>query len=117
MSYPSIPAGGKNRIGDALKAFAWATIIGGFILGIVMANVEVPHVTLSGYDYTSTEFSWTIALTYWSDAFVAGLVFLGFAEIIILLQKMVDNGGRTLVLPSPTATKPEPEQFSDLPQL
>lgn len=117
MSNPNITTESKNRIGEALKTFAWATIIVGFILGIIMAFVEVPYESyFGGYD-TSTEFSWTIALTYWSDAFVAGLVFLGFAEIIILLQKIVDSGGKTLVLPSATIPKPESEQFSDLPNL
>lgn len=112
MSYQT----NENAVGKALKTFAWATIVIGFILGIVMAEVEVPR-SIGDYYYTSSEFSWTIALTYWSDAFLAGLIFLGFAEIIILLQRIVDNGGRTLVLPSTADSKPEPEKFSDLPKL
>lgn len=107
----------ENAVGKALKTFAWATIIVGFILGIVMAEVEVPYESiLFGYD-TRTEFSWTIALTYWSDAFLAGLIFLGFAEIIILLQKIVDKTGGTIVLQPKADAKPEPDQFSDLPKL
>lgn len=117
MSNTSFTSESRNGIGQALKVFAWATIIVGFFLGLALANVEVPQVSYFGRTYTTTEFSWTIALTYWSVAFVSGLVFLGFSEIIMLLQKIVDNGGKTLVLPSPTTSEPEPEQFSDLPNL
>lgn len=107
----------ENPIGNALKVFAIATIIIGLLLGIVMAFVEVPYETyFGGYD-TKTEFSWTIALTYWSDAFVAGIVFLGFAEIITLLQTIVDKFGGSIVLQPKIDAKPEPEQFSDLPKL
>ena len=107
----------ENAVGKALKTFAWATIVIGFILGIVMAFVEVPYTSPLGGYHTTTEFSWTIALTYWSDAFVAGLVFLGFAEIIILLQKIVDKTGGTIVAQPRIDAKPEPDQFSDLPKL
>lgn len=107
----------ENAVGKALKTFAWATIILGFILGIVMAFVEVPYESYFGGYSTRTEFSWSVALTYWSDAFLAGLIFLGFAEIIMLLQKIVDKTGGTLVLQPKTDSKPEPDQFSDLPKL
>ena len=114
MSTQTYETNSKNSIASALKVFAWLIIVTGFILGTVMAKVEVPYVYISG---THTEWSFTLALSYWAASFVSGLVFLGFAEIIILLQEIVDNGGRTLVLPSSTVPKPEPEQFSDLPNL
>lgn len=61
-----------NKISAILRIVGIATYIGGFILGIS---------TLNG-----SEFSWSIAIFIWSYAFISGTMFLGFSEIINLLD-------------------------------
>ncbi len=73
-----------NPIATALTVIAWVVFIGGFIAGIALGNVEV--VKGSYYTYTDTEFSFAIAFTYWCVALISGTMFLGFAEIIKLLD-------------------------------
>lgn len=62
---------------------AWIVYVAGFIVGIVQGNVEV-----QGTFNNRTEFSFVITLTYWSIALISGTMFLGFAEIIKLLNKI-----------------------------
>ncbi len=73
-----------NPIARALKMIAWVIFIGGFVAGIFLGNVEV----MKGvhYQYTDTEFSFAIAFSYWCIALISGTMFLGFAEIIKLLE-------------------------------
>lgn len=73
-----------NTVAIVLRVIAWITYIGGFIAGIILAQVEIP----SEYSFLdpTTAFSWTIALTYWAGSLISGTIFLGFAEIIDLLQ-------------------------------
>jgi len=74
----------KNSVASVLTVIAWIVFIAGFIVGIVLGNVEVTRGTY--FTYTDTEFSFTIALTYWAVSFVSGIFILGFAEIIKLLN-------------------------------
>lgn len=74
----------ENGIATALTVIAWIIYIGGFIAGIAFGNVEVVRGTY--YTYTDTEFSFAIAFVYWAVCLVAGTMFLGFAEIIKLLE-------------------------------
>lgn len=74
----------SNPIATALMIIAWVVFAGGFIAGILLGNVEV--VKGSYFTYTDTEFSFAIAFTYWSVALISGTMFLGFAEIIKLLD-------------------------------
>jgi hypothetical protein len=73
-----------NGVATALRVIAWITYIGGFIAGLILGNVD------TGY-YGLTEFSFSVAIIYWVAAFISGTVFLGFAEIISLLQRIVDK--------------------------
>ncbi len=74
----------ENGIATALTVIAWIIYIGGFIAGIAFGNVEVVRGTY--YTYTDTEFSFAIAFVYWAACIIAGTMFLGFAEIIKLLE-------------------------------
>lgn len=74
----------KNSVASALTAIAWIVFITGFIVGIVLGNVEVTKGTY--FTYTDTEFSFTVAITYWAISFVSGIFILGFAELIKLLN-------------------------------
>lgn len=79
----------NNTIATILTVIAWIVYIAGFLAGMCLANVEVTR----GYYYThtETEFSIGIALMYWGIALVSGTLFLGFAEIIKLLQGIKDK--------------------------
>lgn len=68
---------GNNSVALMLKVIAWIVFIGGFILGIVLGSEAA--------DYNS-EFAFSVALIYWGIALVSGTLFLGFAEVINLLE-------------------------------
>ncbi|MBO4452756.1 MAG: hypothetical protein J5793_02360 [Clostridia bacterium] len=70
-----------NTVAIIFKVFAWVVFIVGFIAGIVLGQKEV-----AGYYSYHTEFSFLSALKYWISSFVAGMIYLGFAEIIQLLH-------------------------------
>ena len=74
----------NNPIFTALTAIAWIIFIGGFIAGIALGTVEVERGY--HYTYTDTEFSFAIAVVYWGISLISGTMFLGFAEIIKLLE-------------------------------
>ena len=74
----------NNPISTALTVIAWVLFIGGFIAGIVFGTVEVEKGYY--YTYTDTEFSFAIAFVYWCTSLISGTMFLGFAEIIKLLD-------------------------------
>ena len=71
----------NNPIAKALTIIAWVIFIAGFIAGIVFGNVEV-----EGYYRSYSEFSFALAFIYWCVSFISGMMFLGFAEIIKLLD-------------------------------
>lgn len=75
----------KNVIASALVASAWFVFIGGFIAGIMFGNGEV-YKEVYGEYIVDTEFSIGIAFVYWGVCFISGIMFLGFAEIIKLLD-------------------------------
>ncbi|MBQ2968621.1 MAG: hypothetical protein IJE10_10950 [Clostridia bacterium] len=75
-----------NPIATALTVIAWIVFIGGFIAGIVLGTVEVERGYY--YTYTDTEFSFAIAFVYWCASLISGTMFLGFAEIIKLLNEI-----------------------------
>jgi hypothetical protein len=74
----------NNPVAIALTIIAWVIFIGGFIAGIALATVEVEKGYI--YKYTDTEFSFAIAFVYWCASLISGTMFLGFAEIIKLLN-------------------------------
>lgn len=81
----------KNKVAVVLKSIAWWTFGLGFIMGFFASSIEVPSFT-SNFEYvTNTEFSLTILLAIWGSSFVSGMLFLGFAEIIELLQQLVNR--------------------------
>lgn len=73
----------KNGVATAITVIAWVTYIAGFIVGIMQGSVKV-----EGMFRDKTEFSFAIAVTYWSVALISGTLCLGFAEIIKLLNNI-----------------------------
>lgn len=76
---------GENGYATALRVIAVVIFLGGFVTGLEIGNVPIP-----GYS-APTGFSFTIAIPYWAIAIISGTLLLGFAEIISLLQKIVDS--------------------------
>jgi hypothetical protein len=113
MAYSNEKGTGQNRIATILEVVAWFTYIGGFIAGLSLARIEVPYLL----SLTRTEFSLSLALTYWAGFFVTGTVFLGFSEIIKLLQKLVDKDTRIKLPTIKDEEKSREELFNDLPEL
>lgn len=74
----------ENSIAKALFFIAMAIYAIGAIAGLLLGFQEETYGTY--FTYTSTEFSLATAVTYWFIAFISGTVFLGFSEIIKLLQ-------------------------------
>lgn len=81
----AVPWNVNNNIADVLQFIAWVLYIGGFIAGIVFGNESI-DVGFYSFSHTETKFMWSVALTYWCTAAVSGTLFLGFAEIIKLLE-------------------------------
>ena len=81
----------NNKIAATLKTISTITFIVGGIGGLLLSYVEVPYMN-SIYDYgTTSEFSLTILFTVWGSSFISGMLFRGFAEVIELLQLLVNN--------------------------
>lgn len=74
----------QNPIAIVLTVIAWVIFSVGFIMGFVFGNVEVTRGVY--HTYTASEFSFAIAFVYWSISFISGIIMLGFAEVIKLLQ-------------------------------
>ena len=66
----------ENNIAKVLRFISVAIYIVGAIAGIYLGNLS--------FDF------WTTALTVWISSFISGTVFLGFREVISLLQKILD---------------------------
>lgn len=75
-----------NKIATTLTVIAVVIYLGGFFAGVILGNVEVVRGTY--YTYTDTEFSFAVALAYWAVSLISGTMFLGFAEIIKLLDSI-----------------------------
>lgn len=68
----------SNGVATVLKVIAWLTYILGFFAGIA-ACAEINK-------YSSDAGGTTVLFTWWAAAFISGSLFLGFAEIINLLN-------------------------------
>lgn len=79
--YTEEESSSSNVVSSILKYIAFSIYIGGFIIGLINGNAEV-----EGYYRDYTEFHLEIAMTYWENAFINGTIFLGFSEVIKLLD-------------------------------
>jgi hypothetical protein len=77
----------KNIVSSVLSGFAYAIYFFGFIGGIVFANVTIPNI-FGGM--STTTFVWQLAVAVWVSAAISGTLFLGLAEVVALLQTLVD---------------------------
>lgn len=90
--YDTISNGIKQRDNTISKVFL-GIAIGIWILGaigsIVFAKQSVP--SLDYLETSETVFNWTIFICGILATFISGMMFLGFSEIIKLLQRIVDK--------------------------
>lgn len=68
-----------NLVAVVLKVIGWVILVGGFLAGLILASL---------YNYG---FDWAIAIGYWVFALLSGIIFLALAEIITLLQVLVNK--------------------------
>lgn len=73
-----------NTLSKALNVLAVLLIIAGVIIGLALGTQEIE----SEYYYSRTVFSFALALPYWAGGIISGAIFLAFAEIIRLLDKI-----------------------------
>ncbi|HOB34340.1 MAG TPA: hypothetical protein PKL39_01185 [Bacillota bacterium] len=71
--------GKTNLVATVLKVIGWVILVGGFLAGLILASL---------YNYG---FDWAIAIGYWEFALLSGIIFLALAEIIALLQVLVNK--------------------------
>lgn len=80
----------NNKVAKLIWMLAWTTYIIVFFMGVSAGNA-------AGYIAfgNSFPFSWAAAFGVWFSGFIVGTLILGFAEIIELLQKLVDKDPKT----------------------
>ncbi|MFB4473328.1 hypothetical protein ACDI16_10305 [Oceanobacillus caeni] len=76
----------RNLVSKTLFYLGILEIVAGLVTGIAMGNTEA-----LGLYGSYTEFSWTIFLICFFSGFIAGLIIIGFSEIIRLLQDIKDQ--------------------------
>lgn len=89
----------ENKVANALHTIGVLVIvigiIGSFICGEVFPEVTYKYSSYSGYK-TVESYNWSLALTGVIASFIAGVCFIGFSEVISLLQESADTQERIL---------------------
>jgi fructose-specific phosphotransferase system IIC component len=75
----------SNSIAKSLSAIGWFFIIGGIVAGFI-AGIKTE--TVVSYFTKNMNFQWTVAIVYWVVSLVSGVLMLGVAEIINLLERL-----------------------------
>lgn len=92
----------KDPIAVALTVVAWIVFVGGFIAGIVLGKQPVVS---SWGSVKNTEFSFALACLYWVLSGITGLMFLGFARIIKLLNRQSEENQAQITILNEIADK------------
>ncbi|WP_216830617.1 hypothetical protein [Alkalihalobacterium elongatum] len=79
----------KNKIAKTIKILAMVQAFLGFIAGIIYGFDTYEVGTY--HTRTEYEFVWTLALIYWIGTFLTVIMLLAIAEIINLLQRILDS--------------------------
>lgn len=77
-----------NEKAKIINALGWVIIIAG-CLGSLILGSEFP--SKSGVYYVTESYNWVLALAGIMSSIISGVIFIGFAEIIELLQENADN--------------------------
>lgn len=73
----------NNVIANFLFIIGIIEIVAGIVLGIIFGTIEV-----EGYYSSYTSFSWSIFLLWSVGGIISGIIFIGFSEIINLLNRI-----------------------------
>lgn len=92
----------NDPIAVALTVVAWIVFVGGFIAGIVLGKQPVVS---SWGSVKNTEFSFALACLYWVLSGITGLMFLGFARIIKLLNRQSEENQAQITILNEIADK------------
>ena len=92
----------KDPIAVALTVVAWIIFIGGFFAGLVLGKQPVVS---SWGRVIETEFSFALACLYWVLSGITGLMFLGFARIIKLLNRQSEENQAQITILNEIADK------------
>lgn len=84
----------ENRVGKLMKTVANLVIvlgiIGSFILGKVMPVVDYSYSGFGGFE-ADTSYNWALAITGIIVSVITYVLFLGFSEVIDLLERIQRN--------------------------
>lgn len=83
----------ENKCAKIIRIIGFVSIIGGIIGSLILGSVFKIEV---GIYYRHEEYNWYIALIGSILSFVEGIIFIGFAEIIRLLQFNLDKQRETI---------------------
>ncbi|KEO82016.1 hypothetical protein [Tumebacillus flagellatus] len=75
----------ETKTARVLRFLGWAVMVVGVVSGFFLANVPVEP----GAMYTRFELA--LAFKYWIGSIVSGVLVLGFAEVVRLLDKINDK--------------------------
>jgi hypothetical protein len=67
-----------NYVGVIIRVIGFVAIIAGIIVGIVQGNI-IGNMVTGGFNFS-------VALNWWVSAIIIGVLFIGFAEIVNLLD-------------------------------
>lgn len=102
----------ENQIAKVIRYIGWIEIVGGVIGSIILGTIKW-NVSI----YKSFDFNWFIILPGVIISIVTGVLIIGFAEIISLLQQKVNQTEKiTRILSIIEETKVQSDN-NELPQL
>ncbi|HEY8890715.1 MAG TPA: hypothetical protein VIM70_10705 [Clostridium sp.] len=81
----------ENKIGSTLKTIGKATLILGILIGLIVGlSLTTPDPEYSILTEPNP-LRWTYGIAIMVSSFVSGVTFLGFGEVIVLLDKIKNN--------------------------
>lgn len=99
-----------NGKAKTINFFGWIIIVAG-CAGSLLLGSEIPVV--SGMYYKTESYNWVLAIAGIMSSIISGVIFIGFAEIIELLQKNADNIGKISIV----SKEPKAVNSDELPEL
>jgi hypothetical protein len=88
-----------NQKAKIINALGWIIIVAG-CAGSLLLGSEIPVV--SGMYYKTESYNWVLTIAGIMSSIISGVIFIGFAEIIELLQKNADNIKKIGIVPKKT---------------
>jgi len=84
-------ANDESKIGRTIKLIGKITLVLGILIGFIVGmTLTIPDPTYSILT-NPNPLRWVYGLTIIASSFVSGVIFLGFGEVIILLESIRQN--------------------------